>query len=183
MLSKNAQSQPDYAQLFRGRPKRFVLPLHPTRDVERNLNRLPYSESTALWRTDGSIYVRPDELCPLGCETPRINYDVYNGIKYRYFYAISSDVDANNPGTVDIDLTCEEHGCHCTASFCLLTSQMIKVDTMEKKCWTWAEPNVYASEPVFIARPGAEVGSSIVLLFGEESCIDDSFQSYRTVRR
>jgi len=47
------------------------------------------------------LYVCPEKLCNLGCETPRIN-DLKIGKKYRFFYAISSDVDAENPGTVII---------------------------------------------------------------------------------
>lgn len=39
----------------------------------------------------------------MGCETPRINYEFYNGKPYNYFYAISSDVDADNPGMVSHD--------------------------------------------------------------------------------
>ena len=46
------------------------------------------------------MLIQPEVLCQLGCETPRINYEVYNSRPYRYFYAISSDVDAENPGTV-----------------------------------------------------------------------------------
>ena len=33
-------------------------------------------------------------------QVPRINYDYYNGLTYRYFYAICSDVDHPMPGTV-----------------------------------------------------------------------------------
>jgi len=47
------------------------------------------------------LNVFPEKLCDLGCETPRIN-EFKIGIKYRFFYAISSDVDAENPGTVII---------------------------------------------------------------------------------
>jgi len=47
------------------------------------------------------LYVSPEKLCDLGCETPRIN-EFNIGKKYRFFYAISSDVDAENPGTVII---------------------------------------------------------------------------------
>ena len=82
-------------------PKRFVLPLQPHVGLDGNLNSLPYSDSSASWQKDGSIFIRPDELCSLGCETPRINYDVYNSRKYRYFYAVNADVDAHNPGTVN----------------------------------------------------------------------------------
>lgn len=49
---------------------------------------------------DGNIFVKPELLCDLGCETPRLNNVSYLGREYRYFYAISSDVDLENPGTV-----------------------------------------------------------------------------------
>lgn len=74
------QRIPEYAKMFRGRPLRFVLPLN----MENNEN----------------CFVKPYRLCDLGCETPRINYDKFLGKPYRFFYAISSDVDANNPGNV-----------------------------------------------------------------------------------
>ena len=78
-----------------------MLPLKPKEGISGNLNSYAHSASEAHWSDKGlSVYITPDELCPLGCETPRINYDVYNGKPYRYFYAISSDVDAENPGTV-----------------------------------------------------------------------------------
>lgn len=78
------QKIPEYAKMFRGRPIRFALPLR-----EKN------SED---------VFVRPYKLCNLGCETPRINYEKFLGKPYRFFYAISSDVDANNPGTVSLSL-------------------------------------------------------------------------------
>lgn len=72
--------------MFRSRPLRFVLPVNSdyttSDDVRNNYH-----------------YVCPQTLCDLGCETPRIN-DCKFGNKYRFFYAISSDVDAENPGTV-----------------------------------------------------------------------------------
>lgn len=71
--------------MFRSRPLRFVLPVNGDTfsiDIEPN-----------------HTYVCPEALCDLGCETPRIN-DNRIGNKYRFFYAISSDVDAENPGTV-----------------------------------------------------------------------------------
>ena len=157
---QSAQSEPNYASLFRGRPKRFVLPLKPERGYSGDLNEsCNLSASEAYWlhpcgsNDDNVIVIRPDELCHLGCETPTVNYATYNGRPYRYFYAISSDVDADNPGTVKsilsrwllhylIIMTCQ---------------QLIKVDTAEKTCLTWAEKNVYASEPIFIPRPNANV--------------------------
>jgi len=104
---QSAQSEPNYASLFRGRPKRFVLPLKPERGYSGDLNEsCNLSASEAYWlhpggsNDDNVIVIRPDELCLLGCETPTVNYATYNGRPYRYFYAISSDVDADNPGTV-----------------------------------------------------------------------------------
>lgn len=78
---QNAQSDPNYASLFRGRPKRFVLPLNPEKGKIGNLNSYSHSLSEAHWIDGGSsVYIKPDELCQLGCETPQINYNVYNGI-------------------------------------------------------------------------------------------------------
>ena len=103
-------------------------------------------------------------LCQLGCETPRINYEVYNGHPYRYFYAISSDVDAENPGTVrsyfsiiSFEFLEPFISMDTSNDLFLFPLQLIKVDTSKKTCLTWAEPNVYASEPVFIAHPDAKV--------------------------
>lgn len=102
---KMAQTNPDYANMFRGRPLRFVMPLRPnneSKDKTRNLNQLPDIKSEAYLLDDGRIHIKPELLCNIGCETPRINYDENLGKKYKYFYAISSDVDLENPGTVSI---------------------------------------------------------------------------------
>lgn len=119
---------PDYANLFRGRPLRFVLPLKdppvntPTEEnliktktvnqsvIEKpeqdeianknNVESLLQRKASAHRLPNGNIFVKPELLCNLGLETPRINYDYYLGKEYRYFYGISSDVDIENPGTV-----------------------------------------------------------------------------------
>lgn len=62
------QQNPDYAKMFRGRPARFVLPINP------DLNT---TEKTQLH--NGKMIVKPEKLCNLGCETPRINYESYLG--------------------------------------------------------------------------------------------------------
>ncbi|XP_017785265.1 PREDICTED: carotenoid isomerooxygenase [Nicrophorus vespilloides] len=118
---RNMQKNPDYAKMFRGRPLRFILPMLMTDEK--------VGKAGAEISDDGEICVKPLKLCDLGCETPRINYERHLGRKYRYFYAISSDVDADNPGTI------------------------IKVDTCMRNCKTWCEPNCYPSEPIFIANP------------------------------
>lgn len=69
--------------------------------VQENLVKLKNTTAEAyLMGLGKNVYCKPEELCDLGCETPRINYDSHVGKCYRYFYAISADVDADNPGTV-----------------------------------------------------------------------------------
>ncbi|VVC28941.1 Hypothetical protein CINCED_3A018818 [Cinara cedri] len=117
---QNLNKNPDYASMFRSRPLRFVLPV----------DSIPTSVVDDDGKTDYP-HVNPETLCNLGCETPRIN-DCNIGNKYRFFYAISSDVDAENPG------------------------MLIKVDTYKKTCTTWSERNVYPSEPIFVPSPDAK---------------------------
>lgn len=149
---RNMQSNPDYAKMFRGRPLRFVLPLlTPTKPksmtslkiffsksmedpsdlntMSDNLVKLKDSSAAAFSMPDGTIFCKPELLCNLGCETPQINRDKHLGLEYQYFYAISSDVDAENPGTI------------------------IKVDVHNKTSLTWCENNCYPSEPIFIPSP------------------------------
>ncbi|XP_059617136.1 carotenoid isomerooxygenase [Phlebotomus argentipes] len=146
------QSNPDYAKMFRGRPLRFILPLNPVKSPcqsfmtkafrkndrnelkfdKYNLVTLPNTAAKAFLAENQKIYCLPELLCDLGCETPRINYEKYGGKEYRYFYAISSDVDADNPGTI------------------------IKVDVMSKTRITWCEDNCYPSEPIFLESPDAK---------------------------
>lgn len=59
-------------------------------------------KSAAFKLPNSQIFVKPGLLCDVGCETPRINYEFKHGKEYQYFYAISSDVDIENPGTVSI---------------------------------------------------------------------------------
>jgi carotenoid isomerooxygenase len=148
---KCMQSNPDYAKMFRGRPLRFVLPLNTPKKpkslsslkvffsksfensendtLSHNLVKLKDSGAAAYSMPDGSIFCKPELLCDMGCETPRINYEKHLGMEYQYFYAISSDVDADNPGT------------------------LIKVDIYNKTRLTWCENNCYPSEPIFIPSP------------------------------
>ncbi|CAH2108020.1 unnamed protein product [Euphydryas editha] len=113
------QNNADYAEWFRARPKR----------LEMNLNAPRLTK------------VKPKLLADLGCETPRIYYDMHNGRAYRYFYAISSDVDAENPGTI------------------------IKVDTVTGETKTWCNKNIYPSEPIFVPNPQAKVTKYIFIPF------------------
>lgn len=99
----------------------------------KNLINFKKSQCRAYCLEDSSIFCIPERLCNLGCETPRINERTFLGRSYRYFYAISADVDSKIPGTI------------------------IKVDTKNKSVKTWNEYNVYPSEPIFVQAPGSKV--------------------------
>lgn len=86
--------------MFRSRPARFVLPLRKTDGLEMNQVTLKNTKARAQSTENGEIYVIPEILCDMGCETPRVHYPKLLGKKYRYFYAISADVDLKSPGTV-----------------------------------------------------------------------------------
>ncbi|CRK88774.1 CLUMA_CG002542, isoform A [Clunio marinus] len=162
---KDMQNNPDYAKMFRGRPLRFVLPLNRPKkpksltslkiffsksledpndasDVidNNNLVMLKDSEAAAFSMPDGSVFCKPELLCDLGCETPRINYEKNLGLDYQFFYAISSDVDLENPGT------------------------LIKVDVKKKTKLTWCENNCYPSEPIFVQTPESQDEDDGVIL-------------------
>nr|XP_053636980.1 uncharacterized protein LOC128692030 [Cherax quadricarinatus] len=131
---KNAAYDPTFAQMFRGRPKRWVLPLHPNKNAEPNANliSLPNTSCHARWAKKNLVYVTPELIVDIGCEVPRIHYDEHNGRHYRYFYAICSDVDHRSPGT------------------------LVKADVVNKTHLEWSEHNVYPSEPIFVPTPGAQ---------------------------
>lgn len=147
---KTMQQNHDYAKMFRGRPARFVLPLKPDRNAveTKNLVTLQNVRAKAYYTSDEIILVEPEKLCNLGCETPRINYENYLGKPYRYFYAISADVDADNPGT------------------------LIKVDILSHSTKIWCEKNCYPSEPIFVPSPDSKDEDEGVILsamvWGEE---------------
>ena len=71
---------------------RFVLPLNPNMRSRSNLIHLPYTRAKAHIDKSGGVRLTSDPLCYVGCETPIIN-PVFQGKKYRYFYAITSDID------------------------------------------------------------------------------------------
>ncbi|XP_039284885.1 carotenoid isomerooxygenase [Nilaparvata lugens] len=140
---QDASQNIDYCEMFRGRPLRFVLPLSIPFNYKSwgtNLVSLRGTTASAYAFLDKTVFVCPELLCDLGCETPRIYYERYMGKPYRYFYAISSDVDMENPGT------------------------LIKVDTRTKSCQTWCEDHVFPSEPVFVSSPKPQSEDDGVIL-------------------
>ncbi|KAL1493902.1 hypothetical protein ABEB36_009584 [Hypothenemus hampei] len=140
---KGLQTNPDYAKMFRGRPIRFVLPLNPqSQEIagDSNLVTLQDTKASAKYLPNGEIYVKPEKLCDLGCETPRIHYERYMGKPYRYFYAINADVDATNPGTI------------------------IKVDTVLKSMQIWQEQKCFPGEPIFVPSPDSKFEDDGIVL-------------------
>lgn len=153
---ENMQRIPNYSNMFKARPLRFVLPIRDlmTAKISRRLNicnawsafknstksaklmktlkkfksienifnedscdlfknspnevdilgknlvALKGSRAEAYQLPDSTVYCVPEMLCDVGCETPRINDRLKLGRNYQFFYAISSDVDTLNPGTV-----------------------------------------------------------------------------------
>ena len=81
-----------------GRPKRFVLPLKPTPPLHHDQVTLKRTDACAHFIDESTMVVEPSVIADVGCETPAINYGMKNGKSYRYFYAITSDVDADNAG-------------------------------------------------------------------------------------
>lgn len=142
---QKAQSNPDYAELFRGRPQRYVLPLkvannqHTKRD--ENLVTLSYTTAQAFLEKKRTIRLVPQTICDVGCETPTINYDQHNGKKYRYFYAITADVD--DP---------------------VSAGQIHKIDTISGKVHTWCEIGSYCAEPMFVPKPDSQDEDDGVIL-------------------
>lgn len=98
-------------QLFRD-----MINIETDYEIVGDMDDIEYNDKSRYWRDehgsalrrkpaahlllDGRIFVRPELLCDVGCETPRINADFHLGKEYRYFYAISCDMDLDNPGTV-----------------------------------------------------------------------------------
>ncbi|KAL3067660.1 hypothetical protein OYC64_022076 [Pagothenia borchgrevinki] len=79
-------------------------------------------------KEDGSVYCQPDFLFK-GLELPGINYN-FNAKKYRYFYASKMELSAH-------------------------PSKIAKFDVVSRNLLEWHQENCFASEPVFVASPGA----------------------------
>jgi carotenoid cleavage dioxygenase-like enzyme len=78
-------------------------------------------------------------LSEQGLELPRINYGLCNERPHRYVWG----VDSGASGWIE---------------------QIVKVDTDDGAATTWSRPGCSPSEPVFVARPGAEAEDDGVLL-------------------
>lgn len=136
-MSKSESAYDDFSELTPS-PQKNTIELNNNMKEQKlasgfNLVTLDNTEAEAFRMLDGSINVKPELLCDMGCETPRINYDKYLGKKYRYYFSIGCDIDSDHPGVI------------------------MKVDTMTKTVVTWYEDNIFPSEPVFVPSPNSLV--------------------------
>ena len=131
---ENAQQDPQFARLFRGRPRRYRLPL-----------------------AGGTVKVQ--QLAQLGCETPTINYAKHNGRPYRFFYAICSDVDSESPGQlVKVDTeqgvvaAWREEGVYCSEPmFVARPGGRAEDDGLILSSILWAAPHINSVGLIILA--------------------------------
>lgn len=72
--------------MFRSKPIRMVLPLKIPQGVDgtkpgklENLVKLPNTKAEAYLLPNKNVFLKPEPLTKLGCETPRINYEKHLG--------------------------------------------------------------------------------------------------------
>jgi hypothetical protein len=51
---------------------------------------LVYTKATAVVDANGDVFLHPQVICDVGCETPTIHYEAHNGKKYRYARAATA---------------------------------------------------------------------------------------------
>lgn len=140
-IMKNAQHNPNYVDMIRSSPQRFVLPLSNKCDrIDDNLVDLPNTTAKAYKTTAQKIFVDPEVLCDVICDMPTIYYDQFVGKKYQYFYGISSCAADVNPGAI------------------------IKVDVDNKISTSWSEKGCYPGEAIFVPCPNSQSEDDGVLL-------------------
>ncbi|KAJ8320150.1 hypothetical protein KUTeg_001737 [Tegillarca granosa] len=130
--------------------KRFVLPLSIDKNVEnkQNLVKLENSEATAVLTSDTTIECKGETIIDKKVEFPQVNYNKYNGKKYRYLYGIIIK------GIFDT---------------------VVKVDMENKTYKVWTEEDCYASEPIFVANPDGQDEDDGVILTAVNSLKEGKF--------
>lgn len=78
------QSNPYRAKGLRSYPRRFVLPLFESTDKTNsnkntNLGNILNTKAEACVLPNGTIFVKPEKLCNIGCDLPSINHQYYSG--------------------------------------------------------------------------------------------------------
>jgi beta,beta-carotene 9',10'-dioxygenase len=84
-----------------------------------------------------------ETIAPDCIELPRFDYERYNTRSdYRYVYGVSMQPDGPR----------------------WFYDQLVKIDIEQRQSLTWAEPDCYPGEPIFVGRPGREAEDDGVLL-------------------
>ncbi|KAL3862653.1 hypothetical protein ACJMK2_008607 [Sinanodonta woodiana] len=126
-----------------GTLRRYVLPIHVDQEasIGQNMITLEGSKAKAVKTINDTILVNFDEIIPgLGLEFPQINYQKYNGRKYRYLYV---EGWPNSEGK---------------------NFRLLKIDIETRQVLEWAEDGCYPCEPVFVPNPdGTEEDDGVLL--------------------
>ncbi|RWS11964.1 beta:beta-carotene 9', partial [Dinothrombium tinctorium] len=138
-LSKSSDlSKHEHGKYLASQARRFVLPLKTAnKNAGENLVTLKNCEAKAI-RNKNEIFLLHENLTEprvLNSEFPRINYDRYNGVKYRYFYGTSA-----------------------------FSSSLMKCDTEKKVSKHWTDQHHHCSEPIFVPHPEASREDEGVIL-------------------
>ncbi|XP_077994411.1 carotenoid-cleaving dioxygenase, mitochondrial-like [Glandiceps talaboti] len=118
--------------------RRYALPLNITEDtpIESNLISLDYTTSAAVKKQNGDVYIHWETITDKGIELPIIDYDRYNGKKYRYVYGVGKTA-----------------------------TTLMKVDYQAKTCKEWKDTEFhYPGEPAFVAAPNSTCEDDGVVL-------------------
>ncbi|XP_022246246.1 beta,beta-carotene 9',10'-oxygenase-like isoform X2 [Limulus polyphemus] len=144
-MEKGEKDRKSYGEKILSQARRYVIPLKISNDEQNpktNIIQLESSQAEANVQDNGDVFLKYEELTeegPLLCELPRINYDEFNGKKYKYFYALGK-LSEN------------------------LQTYLIKVNVQNRTKTIWLEEKTIPSEPVFVGRPGATEEDDGVIL-------------------
>ncbi|XP_022104783.1 beta,beta-carotene 9',10'-oxygenase-like isoform X2 [Acanthaster planci] len=122
-----------------GKAKRFVLPVGETIEDYRGGSRpnwLEIFKADVTLKEDGSVYCVPQVIADRNVEFPRMNYELYNGKPYRFFYANGGE----------------------------LNQKLLKVDTKSVTSEEWFEDGCFPSEPIFVRSPDCKSEDDGVVL-------------------
>ncbi|CAL4124699.1 unnamed protein product [Meganyctiphanes norvegica] len=121
-------NEPEFVESFQPHLRRLVIPVNT--EGKGNLVKLNDTQCTAAWKNH-EVFLRYEEKCSYPMDNPEIN-PTYQSKKYRYTWAMGPNPDGSSSGFV------------------------VKVDLKENKHFTWSEPGLYTSSPVFIPKPGSQ---------------------------
>ncbi|XP_060569813.1 carotenoid-cleaving dioxygenase, mitochondrial-like [Ruditapes philippinarum] len=136
------QCEENWRKYDSAEPRRFILPLDVNQQTpcNKNLVDITPAAATAEMTADDTVYCTWELLADTGMDFPQINYQRYNGKKYRYTYGTGWHPKGKHFNTV------------------------MKIDIITKTFKEWGEDKCYPSEPVFVANPdGTDEDDGVVL--------------------